>query len=469
MAGTATNELYRRGVRRAFRVRSLSLPLPGTHSLARRDGGRDSTLCVVALPSNADVHVSNGQLPQTSRCGSKPMAAAPPRSPGLGLTAGDVVALGLTCKVTWDDIGPEQYCEFRCAPGGTWVSAQFSADVVREMQREQFVKYLQTWRDIVEMKEDCGATARTLADRGPPLWIADKSGFPLPAGQSHVDRLWFMGEEDGRSEAVSAALHMAPVDPSTRTRLAELHRQVYEHFRQSGTDTSIVLPDCPVELLDASVCSEVLCEHVKWMQEKFEPMRANNRTGLAMVQRRTSQIGSQIPRRYHTKQNRFKSGGSAESDGGDRSGVRNLVKPATNMPAKSAVRPADSGTPSSSSNRAAAPLVRRVQSLTLVLATLVSAVAIVVLERKLTYGAFRQTMRSDPQLCALSGITAPSVEDFLSRIPQWASAPEYSSQSITGLGAGITTSASLGAALRSRWSNICRRLWKHISGTAALK
>ena len=214
-----------------------------------------------------------------------------------GRTRGEVEALGLTCGVTWDDIAPEQYCEYRCAPDGVWAAAKYSADVVRQLQREQFGKYLQTWRDIVVRKEDCGATARALAERGPPGWVADEGGLPLEPSQSHVDRLWFMGDE--AAAPVSAALHGAPVDPTGRAGLAELHRQVYAYFSEAAVDgTAAPLPECRPEKLLTPGCSQQVREHVLWMQDRFEPMRgAGAGTAHGSPQ---PQIGTKIPKKYHS-------------------------------------------------------------------------------------------------------------------------------------------------------------------------
>ena len=399
------------------------------------------------------------------------MSATPPRSPGLGLTADDVVGLGLTCKVTWDDITPEQYCEFRCAPSGVWASAHFSADVVREMRREQFVKYLQTWRDIVEMKEDCGATARTLADRGPPMWIADSSGFPLPHGQSHVDRLWFMGDAGGSSEVVSAALDGAPMHPSIRARLAELHKQVYAYFSQDGTSTAITLPECCTELMDASVCSDAVCNHVHWLQQKFEPMRNDGGAARATVQRNAAQIGSKIPSKYRSKPGQPvpSAGNGSSSSDGQKSISHALTAPAALASVNPAVRPVDSRLDSLAANRVRAPLVRRVHSLALIVAILASAVAIVLLERKLTRAAIWQTLRPDNRMPALSGMPAPSVHDFhgfLSQLSEWGPAPAQP-VSVSGLGTGFTALSPLKAALGNIWLNIRQLMRKRVIGKAA--
>lgn len=385
------------------------------------------------------------------------MAAAPPRSPGLGLTGADVEALGLTCKAMWEDIGPQQYCEFRCAPSGIWVSAQFSADVVRKMRREQFAQYLQTWRDIVEMKEDCGATARTLADRGPPMWITDSSGLPLPHGQSHVDRLWFMGDADGTSTAVSAALDGAPIDPSTRARLAELHRQVYAYFSQvEGAGKPIKLPECSAELRDASLCSEALRNHVKWLQKRFEPLRSSDGAACETTRRsKVAEIGSKIPSKYRANRELTIDNGRT---GDERSNPHASAAPTALASVNSAVRPANTR----QTHCARARPVRRVHSLALVLAILASTVAVLVLERKLTRGAMRLPLRPGGQVQVLSSMSVPSVQDFRSLVSQWAGAGAQTA-STAGAGTVLTRPSLLAAALGNSWSILRQRLMKLVS------
>lgn len=114
-------------------------------------------------------------------------------------------------------------------PSKEWLPCLYSRSVVEKLLRSQLVAFLQKWRDIVEHKEDCGSTARSLAAAGAPHWcdfheiclceqwcqrnklrllyrsflsedcgdmhplrLADAEGLPLPPQQRHVDRIWFM-------------------------------------------------------------------------------------------------------------------------------------------------------------------------------------------------------------------------------------------------------------------------------------
>ena len=421
------------------------------------------------------------------------MTAAPPRSPGLGLTAAGLQALRLTCKVTWDDIGADQYCEFRCAPSGVWASGQFSADVVRQMQKEQFGKYLQTWRDIVEMKEDCGATARTLAERGPPMWLHDAGGFPLPEGQTHVDRLWFMADRGGRSAPVSAALDGAALDPSSRARLAELHRQIYAYFSQDGSGTA-PLPECPPELLSAEpgASSEPVRSHVQWLCEKFEPMRGGGSrqivapgaaagkkkkkkkkkqtqkkqqqkqqqkktkaVAVAQKSMETSPIGSKIPAKYHHTAEQGRTG----SDDGAAANLPTAAPRVSPVVRNPAVRPAPRRPPVSSA-------VKVVHAVLYLSAMVTSAASVALLYGVLRGNSAGAVLRALWQRAVHPGqapfpvAPSPAVEDFLSRVPQWALVAAQS-RPVAAVGAAGVSSAARGlqpaAWLWRGWANSFRR------------
>ena len=218
----------------------------------------------------------------------------------LGRTAADIERGDLTCKVTWDPIGPEQYCEYRCQPSGQWASSHFSAGILRGMRSKCFGAYLQKWRDIAALKEDCGAAARKLATAGPPRWLADPQGLPLPDGGTHVDKLWFMSAGAGRAGITSAALKGSKMTPENRNRLAQLHREIYE-FHSSGDRAAV--PACDPDAFKA--CSGEVRKHLRWLRQKFGPMAsapagvASGGSGDAMTQPWSqSLIGQRIPAKY---------------------------------------------------------------------------------------------------------------------------------------------------------------------------
>ena len=39
---------------------------------------------------------------------------------------------------------------------------------------------------------DCAAAVRRLVLKGPPIWLEDKHGYPIPGGDTHVSALWYM-------------------------------------------------------------------------------------------------------------------------------------------------------------------------------------------------------------------------------------------------------------------------------------
>jgi hypothetical protein len=67
------------------------------------------------------------------------------------------------------------------------------------MLEEQFQRYLD---DVEKAARDCAAAVRRLVNKGPPLYINDAHGLPLPEGETHIAQLWF--SDDGSE--VSALL-----------------------------------------------------------------------------------------------------------------------------------------------------------------------------------------------------------------------------------------------------------------------
>ena len=66
-------------------------------------------------------------------------------------------------------------------------------------QFHDFVKRVKT--------TDCQAELRRLLKTGPPIWISDKHGFPLPDnGDTHVCRLWFASDQQERTAMLEGAL-----------------------------------------------------------------------------------------------------------------------------------------------------------------------------------------------------------------------------------------------------------------------
>lgn len=92
----------------------------------------------------------------------------------------------LCCLVTMEDITLENYAEFQTAPSGLWYPALFEASVVQQLLETQFHDY------VKKVKEsDCQAELRRLLASGPPIFLSDPHGLPLPEGETHVANVWF--------------------------------------------------------------------------------------------------------------------------------------------------------------------------------------------------------------------------------------------------------------------------------------
>jgi hypothetical protein len=132
------------------------------------------------------------------------------------------------CLTTFEDITAENYVAYRTLPSGAWRPCLFERAVVERLQvccaestlegahaplervwsaerlhrsivtrahvptpqAEQFGQYVAKVEGT-----DCAAELRRLVALGPPRWLADAHGLPLPEGDTHVERLWLGGEQ----------------------------------------------------------------------------------------------------------------------------------------------------------------------------------------------------------------------------------------------------------------------------------
>jgi hypothetical protein len=124
---------------------------------------------------------------------------------------------GLECLVTMEDITIEDgnYVEYQCYPSLEWKPALMERSVVEQLLQTQFQQYL----DRVK-QTDCQAELKRLLATGPPIYVSDAHGLPLPDDQSHVVKLWYASDNAERS----AKLHGA-VEGEERDKLWEELRQ----------------------------------------------------------------------------------------------------------------------------------------------------------------------------------------------------------------------------------------------------
>lgn len=100
---------------------------------------------------------------------------------------------GMECMVTMEDITEEDgnYCEYQTAPSLKWHAALFCGDAVRRLIYSQFPDYMANVR-----KADCAADLKRRLAKGPPVWVEDKHGLPIPEDDTHICRIWLA--EDGK-------------------------------------------------------------------------------------------------------------------------------------------------------------------------------------------------------------------------------------------------------------------------------
>eukprot|EP00924_Labyrinthula_sp_SR-Ha-C_P002693 maker-scaffold_13-snap-gene-4.3-mRNA-1 protein AED:0.02 eAED:0.02 QI:62/1/1/1/1/1/2/155/161 len=128
----------------------------------------------------------------------------------------------MTCLATWDDISLEEgnYCEYRSVPSKTWQPAKYSSEIVQHLLETQFPTYMQ---NVEKASSDCAAAVRRLISKGPPIWLEDKNALPIPEEDTHIDQVWFSGENGGK--LLSAQLKEAPINED-REQLWESQKAV---------------------------------------------------------------------------------------------------------------------------------------------------------------------------------------------------------------------------------------------------
>ena len=131
---------------------------------------------------------------------------------------------GAECAVTMDDIDESNYVEYQTMPSGAWHPAKFCEDITKTMLQTGFSRYLDdvgksSVRSVGvqhpgpraaghlpcqrhthahvpcctdKASRDCAAAVRRLVLKGPPIWLEDKHGYPIPDGDTHVSALWYM-------------------------------------------------------------------------------------------------------------------------------------------------------------------------------------------------------------------------------------------------------------------------------------
>jgi hypothetical protein len=91
--------------------------------------------------------------------------------------------------------------EFQGYPSLQWRPALFEQAAVEQLMADQFVTFVERVKTT-----DCQAELRRLLAAGPPVYVSDPNGFPLPEGDTHVIQLWYASDNQERSAKLAGAV-----------------------------------------------------------------------------------------------------------------------------------------------------------------------------------------------------------------------------------------------------------------------
>ena len=94
-----------------------------------------------------------------------------------------------------EDITEENYCEYQTFPSMKWNPSLFASDIVKQLVSTQFHQYMKAVQ-----QPDCKAELRRLLTSGPPIYVQDKHALPIPEGDTHIIKIWYM-QDDAEVEA----------------------------------------------------------------------------------------------------------------------------------------------------------------------------------------------------------------------------------------------------------------------------
>jgi hypothetical protein len=72
---------------------------------------------------------------------------------------------------------------------------------VEQLMADQFHQFVERVKTT-----DCQAELRRLLAAGPPVYVSDPNGFPLPEGDTHVIQLWYASDNQERSAKLAGAV-----------------------------------------------------------------------------------------------------------------------------------------------------------------------------------------------------------------------------------------------------------------------
>lgn len=89
------------------------------------------------------------------------------------------------CMICYDDIDLDSFAEFKTHESSAWYPSLFCSNCINILLDSQFNKYVSDLSKVT-----CAREQRALLERGPPINIHDKSGFPESDGKE-IHSLWY--------------------------------------------------------------------------------------------------------------------------------------------------------------------------------------------------------------------------------------------------------------------------------------
>lgn len=114
---------------------------------------------------------------------------------------------GSSCLVCFEDLSRENAVGYKPSKHAGWSLSTFCVDCVKHLLKIQYHKYLDTLATTT-----CAKEQRTLLDRGPPVNVSDRLGFP-EAESAEVYSLY----DFGSAEPLSPRLEGSLVSPRPTT------------------------------------------------------------------------------------------------------------------------------------------------------------------------------------------------------------------------------------------------------------
>lgn len=111
----------------------------------------------------------------------------------------ETVPENLCCLICYEDIGEDNYIEYKVSENSEWYPCKFCKDCTEILLQGQFHNYMKSVQ-----KSDCVKEQKSLIESGPPINVKDKNGFPQTDGKE-VHSLWFFSDKQ---------IHSAKLDGS---------------------------------------------------------------------------------------------------------------------------------------------------------------------------------------------------------------------------------------------------------------